>query len=41
MENGGYAGAVGVLQSQIKDDPELLANILGENFERVFPGALQ
>lgn len=41
MENGDYAGAVGVIDSQIKHDPELLANIMGRNFERVFPGALR
>ena len=40
-EEGGYADAVRVLERQIgDDDPALLANIRGDNFLRLFPGAL-
>jgi predicted TIM-barrel fold metal-dependent hydrolase len=39
-EEGGYADAVRVLERQIGDDPALLANIRGDNFLRLFPGAL-
>jgi predicted TIM-barrel fold metal-dependent hydrolase len=40
-EEGGYADAVRVLERQIgDDDPALLANVRGDNFFRLFPGAL-
>ena len=40
MEEGGYAGAVAVLGEQLACDPEVLAKIRGDNFLRLFPGAL-
>lgn len=41
MEDGGYAGAVGLLESQLAADPELIDMIRGENFMRLFPGAVE
>ena len=41
MEAGGYAGAVGLLESQLAADPELIDMIRGENFMRLFPGAVE
>lgn len=40
MEEGGYAGAVAILGEQLSNNPDALAKIRGENFLRLFPGAL-
>ena len=41
MEDGGYAGAVNVLMDQVGGDEELLAELRGGNFAKLFPGAIE
>jgi predicted TIM-barrel fold metal-dependent hydrolase len=41
MEDGGYVGAVNILKDQVGDDEELLTELRGGNFAKLFPGAIE